>query len=183
MNTTHGDPSKTQRSSAACKACLDAMPELLLDPTSADAGAARPHLLACASCQRELAELQTASGILDMWVTPEPSSWFDSRLQARLREAAAAPPEGFLERWRSRFLFSTGRELRPILAGALALLLAFGGGGAAIAVHSAHANDVQASATVQDLQILDRNDQAIQTMDQLLDDNTPDDGTTSNGTT
>jgi hypothetical protein len=39
---------------------------------------------------------------------------------------------------------------------------------------------VEASATVQDLQILDKNDQAFQTMDQLLqDDASPDDGATA----
>ena len=98
---------------------------------------------------------------------------------ARLRDEQAAAPESFFERLRSTLLFSTGRQLRPILAGALALVLAVGGGTAVTLSHVLHPATVEASAAVQDLQIIDRNDQAIQTMDQLLQDDSPDDGTTA----
>ncbi len=162
-----------------CSICQAALPDLLLDPNSAAASRAAPHLNACAECRRELAELQSTFALLDDFHAPEPSPWFDARLAARVREAEAAPPESLWERFRSTLQFSTGRELRPALAGALALVLLVGGGTATeLALH--HAPE-QASATVQDLQILDRNDQAFQTMDQLdqlVDDNPsgPDDG-------
>ena len=76
---------------------------------------------------------------------------------------------------RARLLFNTGRQFRPALVGALALVIVLGGGTSAdLAI--LHTPPVQASATVNDLQILDNNVQAIQTMDQLLqDDNTGDD--------
>jgi hypothetical protein len=80
-------------------------------------------------------------------------------------------------------LFNTGRQFRPVLAGALALVLVVGGGTFADLSPFSHPQ-IEASATVQDLQILDKNDQALQTMDQLLqDDSTADDGTTAPPTT
>jgi len=161
--------------STLCQSCTDALPDLLLAPESPAAAAARPHLEACADCHASLLALQETVGMLDQWTAPEPSPWFDQRLHARLREEQAAQPEGFFERIRSRLLFSSGRELRPLAAGAFALLLAIGGGTAATLSHMLHPAPVQVSATVEDLQILDRNDQAIQTMDQLLQDDGPTD--------
>jgi hypothetical protein len=89
----------------------------------------------------------------------------------RLREEQANAPEGWLERWRSRLLFNTGRSFRPAVAGALAVVLLVGGGTFA----GFHFTGGQTSATVNDLQIFDKNDQAIHTMD-LLDEPSNDDG-------
>jgi hypothetical protein len=70
---------------------------------------------------------------------------------------------------KSRLLFNTGRQFRPALTGALALILLVGGG--TVANFSIATNgSPEVSATVQDLQILDKNDQAFQSMDQLLQD-------------
>jgi hypothetical protein len=126
-----------------------------------------------------LKSLQATFALLDTWKAPEPSPYFDQKLAILLREEQALAPAGWLERLKSRFLFNTGRQFRPALAGALALVLVVGGGTFASLSPFAHP-PVQASATVQDLQILDKNDQAFQTMDQLLqDDSAPDDGTTT----
>ena len=172
MNTA--STNSPRASSTECRACQAALPDLLFSSSSPATLAAQQHLLSCEACHEELASLQATSSLLDAWQAPEPSAWFDQRLHARLREAQAAEPEGFLERLRSRLLFSSDRQLRPVLAGGLALLLAIGGGTVALTAYHDHTAP-QASATVQDLQILDRNDQALQTMDQLLDDNGPDD--------
>lgn len=161
-----------------CSTCQTALPDLLLDPGSAAARAALPHLSSCPDCRQQLAELRATFALLDEDVAPEPSPWFDGRLAARVREAEAAGPESLWERLRATLQFSTGRHLRPALAGALALVLLIGGGTAAELAGAFHQAPEQTSATVQDLQILDRNDQAFQTMDQLLDDPsaaTPDD--------
>ena len=64
------------------------------------------------------------------------------------------------------------------MAGVLALVLVVGGGTFADMSGFLHPNP-QTSAAVQDLQILDKNDQALQTMDQLLQDDAPADDTTS----
>lgn len=62
-----------------------------------DAAGANPvqgldeHLRACASCARELEAMRQTMALLGEWQAPEPSPYFDSRLRARLREAAAEP--------------------------------------------------------------------------------------------
>ena len=155
-----------------CKTCRAALPELLLDPAAATATEANEHLTMCAECRAQLAELRATFAMLDEWTAPEPSTYFDSRLHARLREAVAAEPEGFWERTKSFLLFSTGRQLRPAMASALAVVLLIGGGGtfAGLYEQGVIGHPVAASATVNDLKILDNNAQAEQQMDQLLDD-------------
>lgn len=108
--------------------------------------------------------------LLDEWKVPEPSPWFDGRMMARFREEQQRAPENWFARVRDRFLFGNTVALKPLMAGAMALLLVAGGGGYLQMEHmQQRAMPVQASATVQDLQVLDNNDQAIQQMDQLLD--------------
>jgi len=163
-----------------CKDCRSHLPDLLLDDAYTSAHPEfNEHLAACAACRAELAELRSTFALLDEWKAPEVSPYFDSRLQARLREAVAAPPEGFWERTRSFFLFSTGRQLRPALACALAFVLLIGGGTFADFYHAGGTVSPGAtSATVNDLKLLDNNEQAEQQLNQLLDDSTPgaDDG-------
>jgi hypothetical protein len=107
--------------------------------------------------------------LLDTWHAPEPSPYFDQRLAVLLREEQTKAPASWFERMRSRLLFNTGRQFRPALAGALAVLLLVGGGTFAN-LAGVHLGWPEASAAVTDLQVLDKNDQALQTMDQLLQD-------------
>jgi hypothetical protein len=159
-----------------CTTCQTHLPDLLLDDGFE---AAHPeiaaHLAACADCAQELAELRATFAVMDAWTAPEPSPYFDSRLHARLREAAEAQPEGFLERMRDFLMFSTGRQWRSAMAGALMLALLVGGGSFA-GFEYANRPKPQPSATVNDLKILDNNAQAYQQMDQLLDANNDDPG-------
>jgi len=69
------------------------------------------HLNACASCAQELKSMRQTMALLDEWEAPEPSPYFDSRLRARLREAAAEPRS-----W-------LGWLRKPAIAFALALLM------------------------------------------------------------
>jgi len=69
------------------------------------------HLSSCASCARELESMRQTMALLDEWEAPEPSPYFDSRLRARVREAAAEP-RGWLEWLRG-----------PAVAFALAILM------------------------------------------------------------
>jgi hypothetical protein len=111
--------------------------------------------------------------LLGEWKAPEPSPYFDQKMTVLMREELTKAPAGFFERIREYMLLSTGRQFRPVLTGGLALALLLGGGGY-VGVTVLHQQDkAQASATVNDLQILDRNEQAIQQMDQLLDDDGP----------
>jgi anti-sigma factor RsiW len=155
-----------------CHDCQSALPDLLLDPASPSNAAVRAHLDTCAACREEFNSLDATVALLDLWQAPEPSPYFDQKLAVRLREEQATAPAGWFERMRERLLFNTGRQFRPALAGALALVLLVGGGTFA-GITGSYSHKVEASATVEDLQILDKNDQALQTMDQLLQDDSP----------
>jgi anti-sigma factor RsiW len=74
------------------------------------------HLANCTSCQDKLAELQQTMALLDEWQAPTPSPYFDTRLQARMREEQANPRPGWLQWMR-----------KPALALALTLLVVVGG--------------------------------------------------------
>ena len=155
-----------------CKLCHAALPNLLLEPAAPENAAARDHIAACAACAHQLATLQATLSLLDSWQAPEVSPYFDQKLAVRFREAQSAPSEGWFQRLRTRLLFNTGRHLRPALAGALVLVLVVGGGSIGIATFQ-HPHPVQASAVVNDFQLLDKNEQALQQMDQLLRDDAP----------
>lgn len=157
-----------------CTTCKAALPDLLLDPSAASA-AAREHMAACPDCAAEFAELQATFALLDTWEAPELSPYFDQKLAVRLREEQAAPAAGWFERMRSRLLFNTGRQFRPAMVGIMALLLIAGGGGVGISTLSHHTQRPQLSPAVNDLQILDRNEQALEQVDQILQDDSPDD--------
>jgi hypothetical protein len=158
-----------------CKTCHTHLPDLLLEDGYE---AAHPeivaHLKECESCAKELAELRATYALMDAWTAPEPSQYFDSKLRARVREAATAQPEGLFERLYAFLKFSTGRQLRSAMAGALMLVLLIGGGSFA-GFEIANRPAPQPSATVNDLKILDNNAQALQQMDQLLDPGANDD--------
>jgi hypothetical protein len=155
-----------------CKDCQTVLLDLLLEPGAPSNAAARSHLDSCSKCNHEFKSLEATFTLLDSWKAPEPSPYFDQKLAVRLREEQAKAPEGWFERLKSRLLFSTGRQFRPALAGALALILLVGGGTFANLTGFSRPTP-QASAAVQDLQILDKNDQALQAMDQLLQDDGP----------
>jgi anti-sigma factor RsiW len=146
---------------------MKGLPESLLDKSNA---ATEDHLAQCTSCGQEAASIRKTFELLDAWQAPEPSAYFDQRMAVLLREEQAKSPAGWLERLRERLLFNTGRQFRPALAGALALVLLLGGG-SFIGVSTFNRPPApEVSAAVNDLQILDKNDQAIQQMDQLLQD-------------
>jgi len=122
----------------------------------------RTHVESCGACATKLDEMRQTMALLDEWKAPEPSPYFDVRLQARLREEMTKQPAGWLHWLR-----------KPALAVALTLALA---GGAGWLYHSGTAMppDVQAEAfepgtAVSDLQALDRNHE-IYTDFELLDD-------------
>jgi hypothetical protein len=156
-----------------CKNFQHELPELLMNPGTEPSVAAAAHMVVCPPCRQEYREFQATFALLDSWTAPEPTAYFDQKLAVRIREEQAAPPMNWLERMKTRLLFNTGRQFRPALASALALILLVGGGTVAelnIGSGFEHNHTVQASATVDDLQILDRNEQAFQQMDQLLQD-------------
>lgn len=115
--------------------------------------------------------MREVMALLDDWQAPEPSPWFDARMMARFREEQERAPQGMFARLRDRFLFGNTATMKPMLAGAMALLLVVGGGSYfELSQAPVQHSQPRMSATVEDLQIIDNNAQAIQQMDQLLDD-------------
>ncbi len=156
-----------------CKGFQNELPEMVLTAGAVPSVAAVAHMKVCPPCTEEYVSFQETFRTLDTWSAPEPTAYFDQKLAVRLREEQAAPRMGWLERLTTSLQLNTGRRFRPMLAGALALALVVGGG--IVGANSFQSAPVpQASATVQDLEILDRNDQALQQLDRLQQAN--DDG-------
>jgi hypothetical protein len=178
LNSRPTPASEQGRTVMDCKATKTHMADLLLDPAAATP-AARAHVAACAECSNELSALQATMQAMDAWEVPEPTPYFDTRLAARLREEQANPPAGLWERMRARLRYGSNMQLRPVAAGALALLLMMGGGTAVWVQHGAQPPVPQESATVHDLQLLDGNAQVYQQLNSLDADLDDDSGSPS----
>ena len=149
-----------------CKRFKTELPDLILTMDARPSVAAAAHMKTCPPCTSEYLSLQRTFALLDTWKVPEPSPYFDQKLAVLLREEQAAPRMSFFERLQTRLSLNTGRHFRPALASAFALLLIVGGGGLA-GITSSSLHSPQASATVNDLQIFDRNEQAFRQLDEL----------------
>lgn len=115
------------------------------------------HLHSCSPCSEVLAGLRQTLSLMDEWQAPEPSPYFDVRLQARLRE----------EKARSHSVFEWLRK--PALGLAAAVLLVAGIGlfqsGGSRKYNAAHNSTqnadykitAQTGTAVADLQSLDKN--------------------------
>lgn len=151
-----------------CDEIRERMPEV-----AAGFGEATPeennHLSSCAECTEQWNAMRETMAVLDEWQTPEPSPYFDVRLQARLREEMAKAPAGWMQWFR-----------RPVLAAALTVLMGVGvglfftrssgiytpTGGESI---SASMGKAQPGSAVSDLQALDKNNDLYSDFE-LLDD-------------
>src|ERR1700691_3285588 len=99
-----------------CEEIREMMPDLasaLMEVTPEIGG----HLAGCGACAGKLEEFRQTMALLDQWQAPEPSPYFDVRLQARLREEIAKPQAGWLAWFR-----------HAVLAAALTVLIGVGGG-------------------------------------------------------
>jgi hypothetical protein len=155
-----------------CEEIQEMMPDLaagLMGMTPEIGG----HLAGCGGCAGKLEEFRKTMALLEEWQTPEPSPYFDMRLQARLREEMAKPQAGWMGWFR-----------RPALAAALTVLMAIGigmffrhGGGIygiyppvdnVVAVNDAM-QPTEPGTAVSDLQALEKNHDLYSDFD-LLDD-------------
>jgi len=137
------------------------------------------HIASCTACAAHLRDLQKTMALLDEWQAPEPSPYFDTRLQARLREEMARPAAGWLSRLQ-----------RPAWAMSLAAVVFAGalvvGGRPYLYQIEALKTDppalglpVQPGTAVGDLQALERNDELYADFD-VLDELQVQDDVTAN---
>jgi len=130
------------------------------------------HIASCANCAAHLRDLQKTMALLDEWQAPEPSPYFDTRLQARLREEMARPATGWLNWLNSR--------RRPAWAMSLAAVIFAGALVIGISSESSILQPetittkppspglpVQPGTAVGDLQALERNDELYADFDML----------------
>ncbi len=162
-----------------CSEIRESMPDLAVGLEEPSPETLR-HLEACAPCATELRELRQTMALLDEWKAPEPSPYFDTRLQARLREEKAAESAHESRGW---FAWLP----RPALAIAAAFLVAVGVGVVSlkhatvtgtpdnIAIHQPSTSGASGSGSAQrgtavaDLQTLDSDDDLYADFD-VLDD-------------
>ena len=92
--------------------------EHLLDLVMAEPGPGelRDHVKACVACAAEVTSMRQTMALLDEWESPEPSPYFLTRLRAHVKEEREKSPASMF-----------GWLRRPMLAAALATVLAAGG--------------------------------------------------------
>ena len=155
-----------------CKGMDEKLADLLLDPASAPAEV-REHVETCESCRKELEEMKATVSVMDAWEAPEPSPFFFTRLNARMREERQAGPAGWLssriDRLRASLVYGPRTHVRPLAAMALTILLLLGGGTYLSVSNLMTPAPVQNSdaAVVHDLQMLDNNAQVLDTLESL----------------
>jgi hypothetical protein len=148
-----------------CNEIRELMPDLASGMNSANREI-NEHIQGCAGCTETLNEFRQTMALLDEWQAPEPSPYFNVRVQARLREEMGKQKSGWMHWLR-----------KPALAGSLAAAVLVAG---VTFWHgdSRRRSDVQVvSAPIQpgtavgDLQALDKNhDLYADSDDDVLDD-------------
>jgi len=142
-----------------CDEIRELMPDLAagLDAPTPET---KEHLRTCGECARTLEEFRQTMARLDEWQAPEPSPYFDSRLEARLREEMAQRPAGWMQWFR-----------KPALAVSFAVIMLAG-----VTVMRLNSPDrlkmmvtVEPGTAVGDLQALDKNHDLYSDFD-VLDD-------------
>jgi anti-sigma factor RsiW len=76
----------------------------------------KAHVSQCSACTEELGSMRKTMALLDEWESPEPSPYFLTRLRAHVKEEREKAPVSMF-----------GWLRRPMLAAALATVLAAGG--------------------------------------------------------
>jgi anti-sigma factor RsiW len=156
-----------------CEKMDEELAGLLLEPETASAEV-RKHVAECEGCRRELDELKATMGLMDAWQAPEPSPFFFTRMNARMREERQAVPRGWLARFKASFVYGPRTHMKPLAAMVLTVAMLVGGGaylGLSNWMQPPHSDD---AAVVNDLQVMENNAQVLDTLEALS--NAQDDG-------
>ncbi len=159
-----------------CREVKENLPDLLLAPKQVSAEV-RAHVDSCAECGKELKELEATMALMDQWEAPEVSPYFDTRMAVLLREEQQAAPAGWLERMRARLMFGSRVSMRPLMAGAMALVVAAGiGTYAGFGGFAPTKAPTVQSPVIRDLQSMDDNAQMYQQLNSLDQQDAGDNG-------
>jgi len=129
----------------------------------------KAHMSSCAACEHEFQSLRSTMNVLDTWTAPEPSPYFDVRLQARLRDLTEQP-QGLFAQWMEKIGIHN-LTWKPVAASAFALVMAVG---IYFEIPRLTQPVVQAACPVVDLQALDKNQQVLSELQDLDDDSSND---------
>jgi len=167
-----------------CKEIRELLPDVAADMAAATLQPeVNQHIASCNDCAAHLCDLQKTMALLDEWQAPEPSPYFDTRLQARLREERReemARPHAAWFHWLRRPAWAVSLAA-VVFAGALVVgnrsyLVEFG----TIATNPPSLSlPVQPGTAVGDLQALEKNDELYADFD-VLDDLQVQDDVTAN---
>ena len=157
-----------------CNQIRELLPELAIDQAAKSSiPEVGEHLTSCEKCALHLLEMQKTMAVLDEWQAPEPSAYFDTRMQALLREEMARPRSSWF-----------GFLRHPAWATSLAALIFAAALGLGVGVtHKSYIVETGSIATkppslglpaqpgtaVADLQALDSNDDLYADFDTLDD--------------
>ena len=164
-----------------CKEIRELLPDLAAG-MDASTPEVKNHVASCADCAVHLRDLQKAMALLDEWQAPEPSPYFDTRLQARLREEMARPHTRF--NWLRRPVWAMSLAA-VMFAGALGIGIGIGNKSYMVETEAIATKPptpglpVQPGTAVGDLQALERNDELYADFD-VLDDLQVQDDVTAN---
>jgi len=152
-----------------CNEIRELLPDLAtgMDASATSQPEVNQHIASCDHCAADLRDLQKTMALLDEWQAPEPSPYFDTRMQALLREEMARPQSAWLN-WLRRpawamslaaFVFAGA-----LLVGNKSYLVETG----AISTNPPSLSlPVQPGTAVGDLQALERNDELYADFDML----------------
>jgi anti-sigma factor RsiW len=106
----------------------------------------KAHVSQCSACTEELGSMCKTMALLDEWEAPEPSPYFLTRLRAQVKEEREKAPASMF-----------GWLRRPMLAAALATVLAAGG----VIYRLTVATPPPDNGAVADIESLDKNHDLI----------------------
>jgi anti-sigma factor RsiW len=106
----------------------------------------KAHVSQCSACTEELGSMRKTMALLDEWEAPEPSPYFLTRLRAHVKEEREKAPASMF-----------GWLRRPMLAAALATVLAAGG----VIYRLTVATPPPDNGAVADIESLDKNHDLI----------------------
>jgi len=154
-----------------CKGIQERLPDLAagIEEKSPEV---EKHVASCKACSAKLHEFEQTMALLDEWQAPEPSPYFDTRLQARLREEMARPPVSWFSRLTHKVFLhpAWGMSLAAVI---LMVALVAGNRSYIVQTGSISTNPpslglpVQPGTAVADLQALEKNDDLYADFDVL----------------